>query len=73
MAAAPSSAVAQAPQAPVSAPVTAKAQAEFLQLKKSLDSLVSWELAPASWADLPMHFTEGGNEAQARVIAQSLQ
>jgi len=63
----------QAPQAPVSAPLSAKAQAEFLQLKKSLDSLASWELAPATWADLPMHFTESGTEAQARAIAQALQ
>jgi len=67
-----SQATAKAPQMPVSAPVTAKAQAEFLQLKKSLDSLASWELAPASWADLPMHFSEGGSEAQARLIAQAL-
>jgi hypothetical protein len=53
--------------------VTARAQAEFVQLKMSLESLASWELAPADWAHLPMHFTEGGNEAQARLMAQALQ
>ena len=69
----PSAAAVRAPQAPVSAPVTAKAQAEFLQLKKALNELASWDLAPSGWDRLRMHFSEGGSEQQARSLVQALQ
>jgi hypothetical protein len=52
--------------------VTAKAQAEFLQLKKALNELASWDLAPSGWDRLLMHFTEGGSEQQAQSLAQAL-
>ncbi|VVB56897.1 Uncharacterised protein [uncultured archaeon] len=71
--AAPASAAVHAPQAPVSAPVSAKAQAEFMQLKSLLNNLASWDLAPADWDRLAMHFTEAGNEQQAQAVVQALQ
>ncbi len=73
MPAAPSSASVHIPNAPVSAPVTAKAQAEFQQLKSLLSNLASWDLAPSDWDRLMMHFTEAGNESQAQAMVQALQ
>ncbi len=72
MSPAPSAAAVRAPRAPASAPVTAKAQAEFIQLKKALNELASWDLAPSGWDRLIMHFTESGSEQQAQSLAQAL-
>lgn len=64
---------ARAPAAPVSAPLSDKAVAEYQALKRSLNELASWELSGSGFDTLPMMFTEGGNEQQARALAQALQ
>ena len=68
-----SQAPASAPAAPLAAPISDKAVAEYQALKRSLNELASWELSGAGFDTLPMMFTEGGNEQQARSLAQALQ
>ena len=64
---------ARAPAAPVSAPLSDKAVAEYQALKRSLNELSSWELSGSGYDTCPMMFSEGGNEQQARSLAQALQ
>jgi hypothetical protein len=68
----PQATEAKAPKMPAATPISSQAISEFLQLKKALNELVSWELAPSTWDHLPMHFTEGGDEKQAQVFSQAL-
>ncbi len=62
-----------APQAPVSAPLSDKAVSDFMQLKKSLSNITSWELALGGPEEiLPMFFSEAGNGEQAQLFASVL-
>ncbi len=68
-----SQAQARAPAAPVSAPLSDKAVAEYQALKRSLNELASWELSGSGFDTCPMMFSESGNEQHARNFAQALQ
>ena len=63
----------RAPSAPITAPVTSQAVAEYQALKKSLNELASWELSGSGYDNCPMSFSEAGREEQARALAQALQ
>jgi hypothetical protein len=56
----------QLPSVPVAKPLTKQAQQQFSELKRQLNEITSWELAPNSWDKVQIAYTETGNEPQAR-------
>ena len=67
---------AKAPSVPSSAPITARGQAEFQQVKQQLSQMMddydSWELAPSGFSKVRMKFTEAGSEAQAKTYLAAI-
>ncbi len=62
----------RAPVAPAAAPVSSQAAAHFMELKRGLGEIVSWELTSNTWDKLMMTFGEAGSEQQARTFAAIL-
>ena len=58
--------IAQLPQIPVAKPITKEAEKKFSELKRQLNEITSWELAPNSWDKVQIAYTETGSESQAR-------
>ena len=58
--------MAQLPTIPSTREITKEAQQKFTELKRQLNEITSWELAPNSWDKVQIAYTETGKEAQAR-------
>ncbi len=63
----------QLPQVPAAKPITKEAAQQFTELKRQLNEITSWELAPNSWDKIQIAYTETGNEAQARQFYLAVQ
>ncbi len=63
----------QAPQVPSAGPISQESQQKFNELKRQLNEITSWELAPNSWDKVQIAYSETGNESQARQLYIALQ
>lgn len=63
----------QAPVLPPAKPLSGKHQEEFTTLKRQLNELNSWELAPDSWDAMQIAYTTSGNEKTARAYISAIE
>lgn len=61
-----------APSVPAARPLSGKAAEEFTILKRQLDEIASWEMAPNKWADIQIIYTRTGGEDAARGLLTAL-
>ncbi len=65
--------MAQLPAVPSAKSITTEAKQRFSELKRQLNEITSWELAPNAWDKVQIVYTETGSESQARQFYIAIQ